>query len=143
MVAASAGEIVGPIVFDASAVIAWIAGEPGGAVARDLLYQNPGRLYMHGINAAEVLYHFRRKRRDGMTVAAEQMEAAGIVIVETLDRDLREDIAVLKTDHGPLSLADCCFLALARRMEALAVTTDHGEMDALVPRNICRLQFIR
>lgn len=132
------------IVFDASAIIAWWDAEPGGEVVLQMVEDNPGRLFIHGMNACEVAYHHRRRvGRHGIQEAAERLAAAGVVVLEDLDATYRDDVALLKVDYGPMSLADCCCLALARRLDALAVTTDHGEMDALVPLNICRLRFIR
>jgi predicted nucleic acid-binding protein len=42
-----------------------------------------------------------------------------------------------------ISLADCFGIALARRVGGELVTSDHHEIDPILPLRLCPLQFIR
>lgn len=54
-----------------------------------------------------------------------------------------QDAGRLKAQLMRVSLADCYCLALARRTGGDVPTADHHEFDALVPRGICPIRFIR
>jgi hypothetical protein len=42
-----------------------------------------------------------------------------------------------------VSLADCFAMALANRVQAELVTSDHHEFDPIAQNGICSIQFIR
>ena len=76
-------------------------------------------------------------------IALEQFTRLGVIERTDMDAAFREDVAQLKADWHRVSLADCCGLALARRLDAEFVTADHHEMDVLNAANIARLRFFR
>ena len=131
------------IVFDASALIAFLRLEPGAGTVRQLLRANRGDCYVHAINLCEVYYDFRRL--DGETVAQRALQLialVGITTREDMDSALWQDAGRLKADHR-ISLADAFCLALGRRLNYEIATTDHHEFDPLVPLGICQIRFIR
>jgi PIN domain nuclease of toxin-antitoxin system len=60
-----------------------------------------------------------------------------------LDGEFSREIGRLKSLLRRVSLADCACLALAVRLGGEVVTSDHHELDAVVPRNVCPIRFIR
>lgn len=65
---------------------------------------------------------------DGSALVAYLRDEAGAEIVERLLR---------------ISIADCFCIALTQRLNGEVVTCDHHEFDAIVPLNLCPIQFIR
>lgn len=132
-----------PLVIDAGALIAFLDNELGAPIMAELYATRPS-WHMHAINVCEVLYHYRRSiGEEGIEIAQARIDRAGIAVHEDLDPGFVHDVARLKADYARVSLADCCFLALARRIGGEAVTTDHKEMDPLVLLNLCQITFIR
>ncbi|MDQ3814878.1 MAG: type II toxin-antitoxin system VapC family toxin [Armatimonadota bacterium] len=131
------------IVFDASALIAFLRLEPGAAAVRQLLRTNRGDCYAHAINLCEVYYDFYRSDGEAVAQRALQLIASvGITTREDMDNAFWQDAGRLKAAHR-ISLADAFCLALARRISGEVVTTDHHEFDPLVPLGICPIRFIR
>ena len=56
---------------------------------------------------------------------------------------LNLDAARIKADYGKVSLADCCGLALTRRVGGTFLTSDRHEMDRDEILALCPIQFIR
>jgi PIN domain nuclease of toxin-antitoxin system len=132
------------LVMDSSALLAFFQAEEGGSRVRELCRENLGRVYLHAVNAGEVYYWFRRDHgEDAAQAALEQISAMGIITREDLDPAFWQDAMQIKADARRVSLADCYFLAMTRRLGAMGVTTDHHEMDPLVPLNLCPLLFAR
>lgn len=139
--------IEGPVILDSSAVIAWLDGEDGCDVVRQVLRDHPGRLHMHGANVCEVLYHARRNwkggREDAIPDTRGKLAAVGIVEHSETDPALVDAAAVLKADIRKVSIADCLLLALAQRLGGTVVTSDKGELDKSGPLAVCPIRFIR
>lgn len=130
-------------VLDASAAVAYLTGEPGGSVVRQLV-EDGRALAMHAINAVEVFYDFQRAQgADVARSAINALEADGVEIRPDLDRAFWEDIADLKAVHRRVSLADCCGLALARKMAGEFYTADRHELAALQAAGAAQIVFIR
>lgn len=53
-----------------------------------------------------------------------------------------QDLARIKAGPNP-SFADCFCLALARRLSALVLTTDHLDLDKDEIKTLCTIEFIR
>lgn len=129
---------------DACALLAYLQGEDGGRRVRELCRENLGRVYLHAVNAGEIYYWLRRDHGEEAAQAGlVQLDAMGIITREDLDAAFWQDAMGIKADQRRVSLADCYFLALTRRLDAVGVTTDHHEMDPLVPLNLCPLLFAR
>lgn len=133
-----------PFVLDACALLALLRRETGGHVARKALREHPGDCYVHAANLCEVYYIFYRER--GQATAQRALRillAAGLIVREDFDAAFWQDAGEIKAIHRHVSLADCYCLALARRIGATAVTTDHAEFDPLVPHSLCPIFFLR
>jgi predicted nucleic acid-binding protein len=134
------------IVLDAGPMIDYLAGEIGGDVVRDGLLdeESAAPVYAHALNLAEVFYHFSRL---GDVPAARSalaaLEADGVIRREDMDTAFCEDAAQLKADWKRVSLADCCGLALARRLDAEFMTSDRHELQPLQVARVARIIFIR
>lgn len=80
-------------------------------------------------------------------VAANQvrprLELLGVRVIETMDADLWQDAARLKSRFRRVSLADCFGVALARRLNAEFLTSDRHELEALQAAGIADFTFIR
>jgi PIN domain nuclease of toxin-antitoxin system len=135
---------VTPYVADACALIAHLNGEKGGDTVRDLLSDPDARVFAHALNLCEVYYDVIRS--DGHALADHaivELVADGLTISEDMDQALWKDAASLKVSPGNLSLADCVAIAFARRKNCELLTTDHREMNPVVPLNIVKIKFIR
>ncbi|MFL5387023.1 MAG: type II toxin-antitoxin system VapC family toxin [Longimicrobiaceae bacterium] len=130
-------------VLDACAMLAYLTGEDGAVVVDELLRDPSHDCYAHSLNLCEVYYDITR-RADAVTAdqAIADLKAAGLVEHSDLDAELWRAAGNLKAT-GRISLADCFCIALAQRLDATLVTSDHHEFDAIVPRNLCPVRFIR
>lgn len=131
-------------VLDANANIAYLRAEPGGDVVRDLVENQDEELYSHALNLCELFYDFSRS--DDVLVASRAVNtllADGLLIREDMDIAFWQDAAQIKADWRRISLADCCGLALARRLDCDFVTSDHHEIDVLKEAKVARVLFFR
>ncbi len=130
-------------VLDASAMVAYLTGEPGGAMVDALLNDPNAVCYAHAVNLCEVFYDALRqvdKRQALQTIA--DLRAAGLVERQDMSRRFWQRVAELKA-RGRISLADCFGIALAQELSGEIVTSDHHEFDPLVSLNIVPIKFIR
>ena len=131
-------------VSDASALLALLRGEEGAGVT-DAALRDPGNAcYVHALNLTEVFYD--RRRADGeeaAQIALETLQNLGIQAREDLDAAFWQDAGRIKADYRRVSLADCCGVALTRRVGGTFVTTDHHELDPLEAAGVCPIRFIR
>lgn len=112
--------IEGAYVLDASAVLAYLIGEPGGAMVGDLL----DGAFISTVNLAEVVERLARLGVPAADILHDALEA-GLQPVP-LDVETAMLAATLRplTRAVGLSLADRCCLALAIRRGGTAVTAD-------------------
>ena len=136
------------MVFDASALIAYLRGEPGGDMVRDFLDDADVPKYAHIINLAEVFTSFA-KSNDEPTAreALAMLQTAGIEERTDMDAALWQDAAGLvarqrKAGYG-LSLGDSFCVALARRLDADIVAGDHPEFGPIDTLQLARVTFFR
>lgn len=110
------------VVFDASALIAYLFDEPGAAVVDRHL---PGAI-MSTVNYTEVLTRFAR---DGHALAdvVAQIQTLSIELLP-LDEELAVAAATFSATGRPhgLSLGDRVCLALAHHLDASALTADRA-----------------
>jgi predicted nucleic acid-binding protein len=132
------------VVLDASALIAFLRGEPGADVVERYFEPGTHNLYVHSLNLCEVYYDFLR--------AADEAAAEGAVQdILGLGADERNDltpdfwrfVGKLKAAYRRVSLADCCALALAGNLGAVLVSADRHELEPLAVAHVCRVEFIR
>ncbi len=131
-----------PLVLDACAMIAFLRNEPGAEVVDSLLTDKD--CIAHAINMCELFYDFARSSgEETAQQAVDDLLSIGLTLREDMDTLFWQDAGKLKAEIKRISLADCFAIALARKMNAKLVTTDHHELDPLVDRNICDFLFIR
>jgi PIN domain nuclease of toxin-antitoxin system len=131
-------------VLDACAIIAFLAGELGGAVVAQILSDPNSRCVIHAVNLCEVYYDAVRKT--DIPTARQDMAAllsGGLSVRADLDTPFWQKVGELKVSPGRLSLADCFALALAQTTGGTLATSDHHEFDPVVPLNLCPILFIR
>jgi len=129
---------------DACSLIAFFRKEPGGEVLFDLLLDSKARFVIHALNVCEVYYDFFRA--DGETAAklvVQIMLELGIEIREDMDPALWKSAGKLKATLKKISLADSFAVALAARMKATLLTSDHAEFDAVAEKKLAKIRFIR
>lgn len=107
------------VVLDASAVLAFVAGEPGGDVVESAL--DDGAV-CSTVNWSEVAQKVRANGGD-WSVAAALLDSYGVVAIDATARDAEAAAALWQRGSG-LSLADRFCLALAARLDAVALTAD-------------------
>jgi len=106
-------------VLDASAVLAFLQGETGSDIVRSQLHDS----VMGAANFAEVL-----NRLDGSverSLAEAILVSSGVRLVPVSDDDARRS-ARIKDSSPSLSLGDCLCLALAHRLDDVALTADRA-----------------
>ena len=131
------------IVFDAGAIIALVRLEPGALIVRQLLRAHAGDCAIHAVNLLEIHYGFEREK--GAAYAERILhliDEAGVETRGDFDRAFLKDASHIKASHK-LSLADTFGVALARRLNAPLVSTDHHELDAIDKAGVCQVLFIR
>ena len=111
-------------VVDASAILAWLFRERGEEVVDKLLPHS----VLSAVNLAEVLY---RADEEGMSTSTLQrdLEGYGVTVEPFTDEDARrvEEIRrAARRESIRLSLADCCCLATAVRLDLPAVCGDQA-----------------
>ena len=131
-------------VFDACAMIAYLRGEDGADVVRQILRDPANRCVAHAVNLCEVYYDFVRVSDVKTARAAiRDLAAVGIRARRDISRSFWMAVGDLKGTIRKVSLADCFAIALSRGLEARVLTSDHHEFDPLVSDRVCRVQFIR
>jgi PIN domain nuclease of toxin-antitoxin system len=128
---------------DAGAKIAFLDYETGADVVEDLLTEPGSACYAHIFNLVEVYYiYFRRGGASLAEIAIQSLQGAGVIVQDLHDTAFWKEVGVLKGSYA-FALPDAFCLALARRLGATVVTTDHTEFDPLVPLSIAPIKFIR
>lgn len=127
---------------DASAVVAWLQGEPGGSIVAELLAESRHRFVIHELNLCEVLYDgIRRVGEVRAERALSTTPAMGIEIVAPAGP--WRAAARLKAKWKRVSLADCFALATAQTLAATLLTTDRHELEPLAEAGVCSIRFLR
>ena len=111
-------------VLDASALLAYLNGEPGAERVQQCIER--GQVIMSSVNLAEVLSKCADR---GMSTADQEALCAALPLeMAAFDTALALTCATLRAStraHG-LSLGDRCCLALAQAQSATALTADHA-----------------
>ena len=130
-------------VLDASAMIAVLQGEPGAEVVESVLRDMEKKKVAHGVNMCEMYYHFLRQNNEAAAEGAvSTVLGLKVAVREDMDSVFWRSVGQLKRAHT-LALGDCFCVAMAMRLGGEVVTSDHHEMNALVPLKICPILFIR
>jgi PIN domain nuclease of toxin-antitoxin system len=130
-------------VFDASAMIAYLSGEPGAKVVDVLLTDPDAKCFAHSLNLCEVFYDaIRRTDARCARQTIRDLRAAGVIERRDLSRPFWQRVGSHKV-RGRISLPDCFCITLAQALSGEVVTSDHHEFDPLVSLNIVPITFIR
>lgn len=102
-----------------------------------------GNCTIHAVNLLEIHPGFERDRGAAYAERMLQLiDRAGVQTRDDLDRAFLKDASYVKAAHK-MSLADTFGIALARRLNAPLVSTDHHEPDAVDASGVCRVLFVR
>lgn len=131
-------------VIDAGPLIDFLNDVPGGDAVRDRFKQENSLVMAHALNLMEVFYDTSRQL-DVLTArdALDSLKRDGLIRSTLMDEAFFEDTAQLKAQWKKVSLADCCGLALARRLNAQFVTTDRHELENLSAAKVADIFFTR
>ena len=119
-------------VLDASAVLAYLRDEPGADIVEQVIIRGAA---LSTVNLAEVC---AKLNEHGVADADADVTATIDDLDLVIEPFFREDAERTGTWRGPtrdrgLSLGDRACLALAYRLSAPALTTDHGWRDLQLP----------
>lgn len=130
-------------VMDATAMIAFLNGEPGADVVANLLLKANSTSLAHAINCCEVYYGAYRESGEATAEQAiAKIADVGIRLRDDFDPDFWKEAGKLKASHR-MSLADAIAVALALRVGGALVTSDHHELDPVAAAGICPITFFR
>lgn len=129
------------IVFDACAVVALFSGEVGHEVVDTAVVDHS--CFIHALNLAEV---YRIVARDQGAAAAESvvtdLQDQGVQVCEDMDGPFwREYVRICLVAR--CALADSFAMALARRLGAAVLTSEHNEFQEHVTAGTCPVHFFR
>ncbi len=132
------------LVIDSSALIALLENEAGADLVADLMDDSNNECYVHAVNLCEAYYHAMRSHgQEKADLAIDWLEDPNLEERQDMDRTFWRTAARHKADLRRVSLADCCCLTLANRVQAGVVTADHHEFDAIDQEGLCPVRFIR
>ena len=118
---------------DASAIIAFVSGEPGGALVEELLADPRNQCFAHAANLCEVYYDtYRRSGPEIATNLISDLADSGVRFRSDMDLAFWQHAGRLKAEVKRISLADCFGLALSVVLEAEFVIADRHEMEVLL-----------
>jgi len=131
-------------VLDASALIAFLRGEPGADAVAEALLDPESQCYAHALNLCEVFYDFERAaNRQEALQAVSDLTRMGVIEDASLAPPVGQAAGTLKARLRRVSLADCFAIELAERVQGTILTADHHEFDALARQPEFRVRFIR
>lgn len=132
------------VVIDASALIAYLQGEPCGELVDGALSGDSDVCFAHAINLCEVYYGTRRDHGEQIAQQALSiLRKAGLATREEMDEGLWQAAGRIKADCRRISLAGCICAALANRIGGEVMTSDRHEFEALAAAGVCKVRFIR
>ena len=131
-------------VLDASAMIAFLRGEPGADAVAEILLDSESQCPAHALNLCEVFCDFERaaNRQDALHAVAD-LATLGVIQDASLAPAVWQAAGTLKARLRRVSLADFFAIELAQRLNATILTADHHEFDVLATQPDYRIRFIR
>ena len=92
----------------------------------------------------EVFYDFYRDSGEAAaSEAIEDLKWLGVSERNDFDGMFWREVGTLKAIHRRVSLADCCAIALTKRVGGNLLTSGHHELDPIASLGICPIIFIR
>lgn len=136
------------IVFDSSALLAYVRDETGADYIAELLEEGDVPMFAHAANLCEAFHLLTRS--DGREFAEEAMrDFLRLGLIERADmdgafwRDAADLIAARRMAGASLPLGDALGVALARRLGADFITGDRGELTAIQTAGLASITFFR
>lgn len=111
-------------IFDASAIIAYLRGEPGADAVSAVLVDPSHECLVHALNLCEVYYDFYRA--NGESAARDAMRdvfSLGVQLQNDLSIDFWQTAGALKATIRRISLADCFAVTLAQSLGGTVLTS--------------------
>ena len=148
-------------VFDSSAMLAYLKGEPEGILVGRLFKTAGAVLVAHTVNLCEVFYNFGppsiAQNKTNAENALKQLHAVcGVQERNDMDGAFWRDVALLIAERRAmprdparpsavptLALGDAFGVALSRRLGAESVTKDRSEIEPLHNAGLVKALFIR
>jgi len=131
-------------ILDASAMIAYLRGEPGADAVSAMLVNTSHDCLVHAVNLCEVYYDFYRASGErAARDAVSDILALGIPLRSDLSIEFWQNAGEIKAKLRRISLADCFAVTLAQSVEGTVLTSDHHEFDSFAARGVCAVSFIR
>ena len=132
-----------PTVLDASAMIAYLRGEPGADQVRRSLALEPPNCLAHSVNLCEVFYDFLKTGEEkSAQTALDDLRSVGLIVREDMDEAFWQQAGRYKARFR-VSLADAFALSLADRFGAEILTSDQRDFGPVAESGACRVKFIR
>lgn len=130
-------------VLDACALITFLRKEKGHEKLLTLFKENQIKFLMHAVNLGEVYYDTLRfcNKKQAHELFADIAQLP-VNVVWILDTELLELAGKYKTGFS-MSYADTFVLALAEREEAIVISTDHSEFDAVEKSGAVSFYWLR
>ena len=116
----------------------------GAELVETYLASDKNTRFAHSLNFCEFYYQAYRRssKQDADKIVGEFLEL-GLVLREDMDIEFWQDAGELKGVHKRVSLADCCAIALTKRLDGELVTSDHHELDTIADQGVCKIFFFR
>jgi PIN domain nuclease of toxin-antitoxin system len=131
-------------VLDASAMQALLRQEVGWQLVRNILADPGNTCFAHTVNLCEVFYDIHRAGGESSAQdAIADLGVAGVTPRGDMDAAFWQQAGRLKSSYRRVSLADCFAITLTQRVGGGLLTSDHHELDPLVPAALCAIHFIR
>ena len=131
-------------ILDASAIIAYLRGEPGADAVSAILVDPSHDCLVHALNLCEVYYDFYRANGEvAARDAMRDMFALGVQLRSDLSIQFWQKAGKIKATLRRISLADCFAITLSQSVGGTVLTSDHHEFDSLAARGLCAVAFIR
>lgn len=132
------------IVFDASALIAYLRDEAGAKAVESHSTGGGSELYVPALNLCAVCHDFlRASDEESAEAAVMDILALGIRERNDMSPEFWRSAGKLKAKDRCVSLADCCALALTIHLGAKLVTADRHGLEPLSNESVCPVEFIR
>jgi PIN domain nuclease of toxin-antitoxin system len=131
------------VVLDASALIAFLRGEPGADVVEGYLGPE-NSIYAHALNLCGVYYDFMGAAGEvSAENAIQDILLLGVQERGDMSPDFWRSVGKLKADYRRVSLADCCGLTLTGSPGAVLISADRHELEPIARASVCPVKFIR
>lgn len=129
-------------VLDACSLIAYFNQENGSEKVEEILSEE-NDIFISIVNVFEICYDLDRTSEDisGLDIYNDIKELP-LTIIETIDKEQIEH-AIFFKNQFKISVADSFALSLARKVNAILVTSDHHEFDEIEKEGLLNFLWIR